>query len=164
MNRVAVASNFSQPVATECPRACTDATSALCMPFDLLMNGQGPVGSSNSKVKRRTPAGRIQNGLTARVVGPGRDGQQSEFVFGYRITCCQHHNVFYAQHTFKVAEVKAWSSDRKLSCFDRNFQLRCTSVVGNSKDICQIAQEAKFVFPPSVWHHSISRATSSQVC
>jgi len=39
--------------------ACTDATSALCMPFDLLMNGQGP-----------------------------------------------HHNVFYAQHTFKVAEVK----------------------------------------------------------
>ena len=48
--------------ATECPRACTDATSALCMPFDLLMNGQGPVGSSNLKVERRTPAGRIQNG------------------------------------------------------------------------------------------------------
>lgn len=60
------------------------------------------------------------------MIGPGRDGQRlgvrdemngdksSDFGFGYRITCCQHHNVFYAQHTFKVAEVKAWSSERKL--------------------------------------------------
>ena len=78
MGHCAVASNSSQPCATECPRACTDATSALCMPFDLLMNGQGPVGSSNFKVKRRTPAGRIHNGLIAQVVSPGRDGQGSE--------------------------------------------------------------------------------------
>ena len=32
--------------------------------------------AQNLKVKRRTPAGRIQNGLTARVVSPGRDGQR----------------------------------------------------------------------------------------
>eukprot|EP00435_Cladocopium_sp_Y103_P000812 s3559_g1.t1 len=38
---------------------CTDANTALCMPYDLLMNGQGP-----------------------------------------------HHNLFYAKHNFKVAEVK----------------------------------------------------------
>lgn len=123
-----------------------------------------------------------ENGLTARMIGPGRDGQRlgvrdemngdksSDFGFGYRITCCQHHNVFYAQHTFKVAEVKAWSSERKLGVIKIevfwHLYVRCTSVARNSKDfsgfpIDQIAQEAKFVFPPSVWHHSVSRAMPS---
>lgn len=59
----------------------------------------------------------------------------------------------------------------ELSCFDRNFQLRCTSVVRNSKDftgfpICQIAQEAKFVFPPSVisWDNSLGSTKFMDQC
>ena len=93
------------------------------MPYDLLMNGQGPVRSPgkkhkfedsglmkllSNKVELNWQIDWVRDGLiiflhgTAKITPPA-PGCGS---FGSR----QHHNLFYAKHNFKVADVKAMAA------------------------------------------------------